>query len=117
MRPAARCLFREYAWTIVGFCLNSFSPSAFHVSLQTSTVQVSNPTTGSVMPLIKKIDVNDHFAARRKLRLAARGLMRQPAATAPSASETAPRKANVSEFGKDVSVENSALKLPEGNSK
>jgi hypothetical protein len=69
------------------------------------------------MPLIKKIDVNDHFAARRKMRLAARGLMRQPAATAPSGSETAGGKANASEFGKDVSVEHSALKLPQGKSK
>jgi hypothetical protein len=69
------------------------------------------------MALIKKIDVNDHFAARRKMRLAAWGLMRQPAATAPFRPEASGRKANASEFEKDVSVEHSALKSPEARSK
>ena len=69
------------------------------------------------MALIKTIDVNDHFAARRKMRLAARGLMRQPAATEPSGPEAAGKKANASEFEKDVYVEHSALKLPEATSK
>jgi hypothetical protein len=70
-----------------------------------------------VMALIKKIDVNDHFAARRKMRLAARGLMRQPAATAPLGPEAAGREANASGFEKDLSLEHSVLKLPEATSK
>ena len=69
------------------------------------------------MALIKKIDVNDHFAARRKMRLAARGLMSQPAAIAPLGPEAAGRKANASGFKEDFSPEHSALKLPEATSK
>jgi hypothetical protein len=69
------------------------------------------------MTLIKKIDVDDHFAARRKMRLAAMGLMKQPAATAPLGPEAAARKANASGFKKDFSPEHSALNLPEATSK
>jgi hypothetical protein len=69
------------------------------------------------MALIKKIDVNDHFAARRKMRLAARGLMRQPAATAPLGTASAGGEANASGFEKDFPLEHSALKLPESTSK
>ena len=69
------------------------------------------------MPLIKKIDVNDHFAARRKMRLAAMGLKKQPAATAPLGAEATAGKANASGFKKDFSLERSALKLPESTSK
>jgi hypothetical protein len=69
------------------------------------------------MPLIKKIDVNEHFAARRRMRLAARGLVRQPAATAPLGPEAAGRKADASGFEKDVSLEHSAQELPEATSK
>jgi hypothetical protein len=69
------------------------------------------------MALIKKIDVNDHFAARRKMRLAARGLMRQPATTVPLRPEAAGRKADASGFEKDVSLEHSAQGLPGATSK
>src|SRR5580700_514214 len=42
-----------------------FSPSAIQASLQTSIVQVRNRTPGATMPLIKKRDVKNYFAARR----------------------------------------------------
>jgi hypothetical protein len=42
-----------------------YSPSAFRASLQTSTVDAGNRTTGGVVGLIKKIDMPKHFAARR----------------------------------------------------
>jgi hypothetical protein len=69
------------------------------------------------MALIKKIDVNDHFAARRKMGLAARGLMKQSSATAPLAAEVAASKANASGFKQDSSPEHSVLKRPESTSK
>ena len=46
-----------------------FSPPAFQASLQTSAFQARNRIIGIAMPLIKKCDVNDYLAARRRARL------------------------------------------------
>jgi hypothetical protein len=42
-----------------------FSPSALHAPPQTSTVQVSNRTTGAAMILLKKCDVNNRLPVSR----------------------------------------------------
>jgi hypothetical protein len=47
----------------------SFSPSAFHASLQTSTVHASNQAIGVAMSLIKKSDVKNHLSMRHKNRI------------------------------------------------
>jgi hypothetical protein len=43
----------------------SFSPPAFQVLPQTSTVQVSNRTTGAAMILLKKCDANNRLPVSR----------------------------------------------------
>jgi hypothetical protein len=45
---------------------SQFSPSASQASLQTSTVQARNRTMGAEMTLIKKKDVDNYFAAKRR---------------------------------------------------
>jgi hypothetical protein len=59
------------------------------------------------MSLIKKIDVEAHFAERRRLRLARAGLATCPAAKRPSALEAVGTKVNSSGFSDDSSIEHS----------
>jgi hypothetical protein len=86
----------------------SFSPSAFQASLQTSTVQAGNRTTGAAMSLIKKIDVEEHFAARRRMRLAAIGFTRKPASKGNSVPAPTTAKAKGPGFREDFSAEHSS---------
>jgi hypothetical protein len=60
------------------------------------------------MTLIKKIDVNEHFAVRRRMRRAAAGLLSQPDATGFSGPEAASAKAKASGFREDYSLEHSS---------
>ena len=69
------------------------------------------------MALIKKIDVNDYFAARRRMRVAGAQLVKQAAVIGPSEPKATGAKANASGFEKDFSLEHSALKLPAAPSK
>jgi hypothetical protein len=63
------------------------SPSAFHASLQTSTLQVSNRTTGAAVSLNKKADVRNYLFARRRKNVLPFRSMSQPDATGYSESE------------------------------
>lgn len=85
-----------------------FSPSAFQASLQTSTVEVSNRTTGAAVSLIKKINVPKHFAARRAMALVAARAVSLPLATEVSDVETAGTKAAAAEFIEDFFLEHSS---------
>jgi hypothetical protein len=64
------------------------------------------------MSLIKKIDVEAHFAERRRLRLVRAGLASHPTAKRSSALEAAGTKANASGFRDDFSIEHSFPKGP-----
>lgn len=64
------------------------------------------------MALIKKIDVNEHFAARRRMRLAAAGFTRRPAAAGLPVPETAGRKADAAGFKEDVHTQHSSPSVP-----
>jgi hypothetical protein len=59
------------------------------------------------MSLIKKVDLEAHFAERRRMRLAANGFTRTPASKAPSApvSAKAAVKVNTPGFREDFSLE------------
>jgi hypothetical protein len=59
------------------------------------------------MILIKKVDVEAHFAEKRRLRRASAGLATRPAAKCSSAFEAAGTKVNVSGFRDDSSTEHS----------
>jgi hypothetical protein len=82
-----------------------FSPSALQASLQTSPVQAPNRTIGAAMSLIKKIDVEAHFAARRRTRLAAMGFTRKSAAKVSPAIAPAVVRTNTPAFRNDFPVE------------
>ena len=69
------------------------------------------------MALIKKADVNDYFAARRRMRVAGAQLAKQAGEIGTSQPKATGAKANASGFEKDFSVEHSALKLPGAPSK
>lgn len=77
---------------LVSVCLRQqfvlpFSPSAVRASLQTSTVQVRNRTTGAAVSLIKKSDVKNHLSLRYRTRIHVSELESQPDATGFSAAE------------------------------
>lgn len=61
--------------------ISTLSPSAGIASLQTSTFQVSNRTTGAAMSLIKKADVQNYLSARRRKTVFPFAPIRQPDAT------------------------------------
>lgn len=69
------------------------------------------------MALIKKADVNDYFAARRRMRVAGAQLAKQAVVIGPLQPKTTGAKANASGFEKDFSLEHSTLKLPAAPSK
>jgi hypothetical protein len=81
----------------------SFSPLASQPSLQTSTVQASNRTTGAAMSLIKKIDVEKHFAAKRAARLAVARM---------STVVSSGAKANAPDLVRDVSLDHPPSRAP-----
>jgi hypothetical protein len=64
------------------------------------------------MTLIKKIDVEAHFAARRRMRLAAAGFRILPNVTGCSGIEDVGPKANVSGFKQDFALEHSSSSAP-----
>jgi hypothetical protein len=64
------------------------------------------------MTLIKKIDVEVHFAARRRRRRAAAGFASQPDGTACSGIKAVGPKANVSGFKEDFALEHSSSCAP-----
>ncbi len=69
------------------------------------------------MSLIKKIDVEAHFAEKRRLRRARAGLATRPAAQRPSALEAAGTKVNVPGFRDDSSTEHSFRNGPATSAK
>jgi hypothetical protein len=89
-----------------------FSPSAFQASLQTSTVQANNRTTGAAMSLIKKVDVKEHFAARRRLRLIAAGQLVKPAAAGLPETTGEGSKEDERAFVQDFSLDHSSSRSP-----
>jgi hypothetical protein len=68
------------------------------------------------MSLIKKIDVEAHFASRRRARLALARLATLPAVKLSSVSVEAGAKADASGFREDFSLEHSLSKGPAGPS-
>jgi len=64
------------------------------------------------MSLIKKIDVEKHFAARRAMRQAAARPVSQPNATGFIEAEPAGAKTNAQGFIKDFSLEHSSSSVP-----
>jgi hypothetical protein len=66
------------------------------------------------MSLIKKVDVEAHFAERRRMRLAANGFTRKPASKAAAVPGRAKAavQTNTSGFREDSSVERSSPKAP-----
>jgi hypothetical protein len=106
--PQGACARNSYrVYPESSFVSSPFSPPAFQVSLQTSNVQAHNRTTGAELSLIKKCDVNDHLAARRR-----RGILHcsvtKPAATALPAAKPAVAKVEISAFAEDFVVEHAA---------
>jgi hypothetical protein len=69
------------------------------------------------MSLIKKIDVEAHFAARRRARQALARLATLPAVKLPSVAGTAGANADASGFREDFSLEHTLPKGPVGSSK
>ncbi len=69
------------------------------------------------MSLIKKKDVEAHFAARRRVRLAALGFVRKPVTNGIPVPERAVKRAKTSDFRKDFSVEHSSSTFPVGTLK
>jgi hypothetical protein len=67
---------------------------AFPASLQTSTVQADNRTTGEGMTLIKKIDVDKYFAAKRATQRAGALIVTGLGAAEPVPSKTTGTKVN-----------------------
>ena len=63
------------------------------------------------MSLIKKIDVEAHFAERRRMRLAALGFAGKPAAKGALAPEASGTKADVPGFKQSSSIEHSSPKI------
>jgi hypothetical protein len=59
------------------------------------------------MSLIKKIDVEAHFAEKRRLRLVRAGLATHPTAKGLSALDAAGAKSKASGFRDDFSIEHS----------
>jgi hypothetical protein len=64
------------------------------------------------MSLIKKIDVEAHFAARRRMRLAAVGFRREPSSKGVSGHKPATAEAQATGFKEDFSLEHSSPKVP-----
>jgi hypothetical protein len=67
------------------------------------------------MSLIKKVDVEAHFAERRRMRLAAIGFTRKPASKGASAPMAAQQK--TSGFREDLSLEHSSRRASATSSK
>ena len=84
-----------------------FSPPAFQASLQTSALQARNRMTGIAMPLIKKCDVNDYLAARRRARMHPLKSSVKPAATDPAGAAPSIAGAKQTGFAKDFLREHS----------
>jgi hypothetical protein len=94
-----------------------FLAFGFQASLQTSTVQANNRTTGAAMALIKKADVNQHFAARRAMRRNAFRSVSQPlpagrTATVPAATGPIVTGPDAPGFAKDFILEHSSPDAP-----
>lgn len=64
------------------------------------------------MGLIKKIDVKEHFAARRASRRTAAQLASEPDATGFSGAEAAETRLNVRDFAEDFVKEHSSSSAP-----
>jgi hypothetical protein len=73
--------------------------------------------TGIAMPLIKKCDVNDYFAAKRNARLHPLKSARQPVPAGLSRPEPGVAGANQKGFARDFLGEHSFVKpvAPDGN--
>ena len=69
------------------------------------------------MSLIKKIDVEEHFASRRRMRLAAIGFTRKPVSKGTSVLAPTTAKAKASGFREDFSAEHSSPGLSVNPSK
>jgi hypothetical protein len=69
------------------------------------------------MSLIKKKDVEAHFAARRRVRLAALGFVRKPVSSGIPVPERATKRAKTSGFREDFSIEHSSPGFPVAPSK
>jgi len=131
MKPGNRCGFEtgpqhkahDYAFTgkpvyagakaTLGVSLESrpiflFSPSVLQASFQTSTVHAGNRTIGAAMSLIKKIDVKEHFDARRAIRLAEDRSIGKPDAAGIPEIKAARTETIRRDFIEDFSVEHSS---------
>ncbi len=64
------------------------------------------------MILIKKANVKEHFAAKRRLRLVATGPASEPDATGPSEAEPAGTGAHARAFTEDFLVEHASSNAP-----
>ena len=64
------------------------------------------------MGLIKKIDVEKHFAAKRAMRRTGALLVSRPDTTGSSQNKTAGTKANAQDFVKDFSLGHSSSGAP-----
>lgn len=66
----------------------AFSPSAAQASLQTSTIQVRNRTTGTVMSVTEQSEVKNHLSSRHRRGIHLAVPASQPDATGFSGEES-----------------------------
>lgn len=110
--------------TIAGVCLRwqsvfPFSPSALQASLQTSTFQVRNRTTGAAMSLMKQSGVKDHLSPGYRSKIDLCESMSLPDATGYSMAEPTATGASQPALTRDYSAEHtiaSILSRPTANS-